>query len=133
MAQEVKPRICKECGRLLPINAFERNRPSVWRSECKECRKNNKPFPNIPNKAKREYETKHPKPKIGDEFYCKVCERTITIQTTRDVNLDHDHKTGEIRGYICNRCNTGLGNFKDNIFLLRQAIRWLKGTLLFLS
>ncbi len=130
MAQEAKPRICKKCGELKPIDAFERNRPNVWRSECKECRKNSKPFPSIPNKAKREYEDKYPKPKIGDEFYCKVCDKTITIQTTRDVNLDHNHETGEIRGYICNRCNTGLGNFRDNISLLKRAIRWLKGTLL---
>ncbi len=130
MAQEAKPRICKKCRRLLPIDAFERNRPSVWRSECKECRAYKKA---IPAKVRREYETKHPKPQIGEEFYCKVCERTITIQTTRDVNLDHDHKTGKIRGYICNRCNTGLGNFDDNITILKRAIEWIKGTLTFLS
>lgn len=130
MAQEAKPRICKKCRRLLPIDAFERNRPSVWRSECKECRAYKK---GIPAKVRREYETKHPKPQIGEEFYCKVCERTLTIQTTRDVNLDHDHKTGKIRGYICNRCNTGLGNFDDNITILKRAIEWIKGTLTFLS
>lgn len=129
MAQEAKPRICKKCRRLLPIDAFERNRPSVWRSECKECRTYKK---GIPSKARKEYEAEHPKPQIGEEFYCKVCERTITIQTTRDVNLDHDHRTGEIRGYICNRCNTGLGNFDDNIPILKRAIEWLKGTLAFL-
>ncbi len=130
MAQEAKPRICKKCRRLLPIDAFERNRPRVWRSECKECRAYKK---RIPAKIRREYETKHPKPQIGEEFYCKVCERTITIQTTRDVNLDHDHKTGKIRGYICNRCNTGLGNFNDNITILKRSIEWIKGTLTFLS
>ena len=127
MAQEAKPRICKGCKRLLPIEAFERNRPSVWRSECKECRASKKA---IPAKVRREYEKQHPRPKIGEEFYCKVCDRTITIQSKRDVNLDHDHTTGDIRGYICNRCNTGLGNFRDNISILDRAIRWLKGTLM---
>lgn len=127
MAQEAKPRICKKCKKLKPIDAFERNRPSVWRSECKECRAYKKP---IPNKLRREYVAKHPKPKIGDEFYCRVCDNTITIQTARDVNLDHDHKIGRIRGYICNRCNTGLGNFDDNISRLRRAIEWIKGTLM---
>lgn len=130
MAQEAKPRICKECQRLLPITAFERNRPSVWRSECKECRKNAKPFPNISNKKRREYEEQHPKPKIGEEFYCRVCDRTITIQQNRDINLDHSHTTGDIRGWVCNRCNTGLGNFRDNVSVLERAIRWLKGTLM---
>ena len=85
MAQEAKPRICKGCKRLLPIEAFERNRSSVWRSECKECRASKKA---IPAKVRREYEKQHPRPKIGEEFYCKVCDRTITIQSKRDVNLD---------------------------------------------
>lgn len=127
MAQEAKPRECKRCKRILPIEAFERNRPNVWRSECKECRAYKKP---IPKRLKREYEAKHPRPKVGDNFYCRVCENTFTIQNTRDVNLDHDHKTGRIRGYICNRCNTGLGNFDDNIAILERAIEWIKGTLM---
>ena len=127
MSQKAEPRICKKCRRLLPIEAFERNRPNVWRSECKECRAYKK---RIPAKARREYEAKHPKPQIGDEFYCKVCERTITIQKNRDVNLDHDHITGKIRGYICNNCNTGIGTLKDDISILKRAIKWLKGTLI---
>ena len=127
MAQEPKPRICKACQRLLPIEAFERNRPSVWRSECKECRAHKKP---IPAKVRREYEAKNPKPKEGEKFYCKVCERTIIVQNpSRDINLDHDHITGDIRGYICNRCNTGIGNLRDSISILERAIKWLKGTL----
>ena len=75
--------------------------------------------------ARRQYQLK-----LGEEFYCKVCDRTITIQSRRDVNLDHDHTTGDIRGYICNRCNTGLGNFRDNVSILDRAIKWLKGTLI---
>lgn len=84
MAQEAKPRICKACQKLLPIEAFERNRPSVWRSTCKECRAYKKP---IPTKARRAYEEKHPRPKVGDQFFCRICEKTITLQSNRDVNL----------------------------------------------
>lgn len=127
MAQEAKPRICKGCGRLLPIDAFERNRPDVWRSECKECRASKKA---IPSKVRREYEAKHPRPKIGEEFYCRVCDRTIVVQRNRDVNLDHDHETGDIRGWICNRCNTGIGNLRESVSILRRAIKWIKGTLM---
>ena len=126
MAQEAKPRICKKCRKLKPIEAFERNRPSVWRSTCKECRAYKKP---IPAKVRREYESKHPKPEIGDDFFCKICERTITIQNTKEVNLDHDHLTGRIRGYICQGCNTGMGRLDDSIPILKRAIKWLKGTL----
>ena len=126
MAQEAKPRICKGCGRLLPIDAFERNRPNVWRSECKECRASKKA---IPSKVRREYEAKHPRPKIGEEFYCRVCDRTVVVQRNRDVNLDHSHETEKIRGWICNRCNTGIGNLRESVSILRRAIKWIKGTL----
>lgn len=36
--------------------------------------------------------------------------------------LDHSHKTLEVRGLLCNRCNSGLGYFQDNIERLRRAI-----------
>ena len=126
MAQQAKPKYCKSCGRFLPIESFERNRPSVWRSECKECRASKKP---IPARVRREYEAQNPRPEIGSEFYCIVCDRTIIVEKNRDVNLDHNHETGEIRGWICNRCNTGIGNLRENVSILKRAIKWIKGTL----
>ncbi len=38
---------------------------------------------------------------------------------------DHNHDTGSFRAYICGRCNTGLGLFKDSPALLRSAIEYL--------
>jgi hypothetical protein len=40
--------------------------------------------------------------------------------------LDHDHKTGNIRGLLCNGCNKALGLFKDNPEILKNAINWVK-------
>ena len=83
----------------------------------------------MPAKKRKEYEAKHPRPNIGEEFYCKICQRLILIQNNRDVCLDHDHKTGDVRGYICNNCNTGMGTLGDDVGMLSRAIQWLKGTL----
>ena len=40
--------------------------------------------------------------------------------------IDHDHETGNVRGLLCNYCNIGLGNFKDNIKILQSAIGYLQ-------
>ena len=50
------------------------------------------------------------------------------------LTIDHDHSCcpgksscGKcVRGVLCSTCNTGLGMFKDNPFLLTKAIDYLK-------
>ena len=51
---------------------------------------------------------------------CAIC----NTKTQKDLSVDHDHKTGEIRALLCAQCNFGLGNFKDNIELLKKAINY---------
>jgi hypothetical protein len=40
--------------------------------------------------------------------------------------FDHDHNTGEFRGWICRRCNLVLGSIKDNSELLLAMINYLR-------
>ncbi len=44
-------------------------------------------------------------------------------------NIDHDHKTGQLRGLLCHNCNVGLGHFKDNPELLHRAAEYLHQSL----
>lgn len=44
----------------------------------------------------------------------------------RGFQVDHDHKTGKIRGLLCFRCNVGLGFFVDSVAALKSAIQYLE-------
>tara|TARA_R100000773_G_C4156599_1_gene76293 strand:+ start:287 stop:562 length:276 start_codon:yes stop_codon:yes gene_type:complete len=39
--------------------------------------------------------------------------------------LDHCHETGDFRGWLCKKCNTGLGLLGDNVTELSRAIKYL--------
>ncbi len=51
---------------------------------------------------------------------CAVCGATCPH------HVDHCHRTGKIRGILCRACNTGLGHFKDNPWILDSAARYLR-------
>lgn len=53
---------------------------------------------------------------------CMLCKEVIKFEKC---NIDHDHKTGKVRGILCSRCNIGLGYFKDSPKLLFTAIQYL--------
>lgn len=57
---------------------------------------------------------------------CAIC-RTNTPWTRSSVwHVDHCHSSGAFRGLLCSNCNTGLGQFKDNIEFLKAAIEYLE-------
>ena len=62
---------------------------------------------------------------------CKICGKTVhkAPENSKDKQnqavIDHDHKTGKLRGLLCHQCNVGIGNFKDDINRLMNAILYL--------
>lgn len=60
---------------------------------------------------------------IGQNGLCCICQTELA--SDRKPHLDHDHKTGKIRGILCPNCNRGLGAFKDDIALLLKAVDYL--------
>lgn len=55
---------------------------------------------------------------------CAICK--LPPDKNRRLAVDHDHKTGRIRGLLHTGCNIGLGCFKDSTKLLRAAILYLR-------
>ena len=56
------------------------------------------------------------------EITCPICKKYVTGSK---INMDHDHNTGKFRGFLCSRCNKGLGFFCENTRTLRYAIKYL--------
>lgn len=54
---------------------------------------------------------------------CKICKLAFGKTTPC---LDPCHKTGDFRGLLCQKCNAGLGMFRDSPGLLQEAIYYLK-------
>ena len=55
---------------------------------------------------------------------CEICGDGPTVEDTR-LAIDHDHKTGLFRGFLCNRCNWALGLARDDPKILRRMVRYL--------
>lgn len=55
---------------------------------------------------------------------CAICRSTDW--GAKGPTIDHDHKTGMVRGILCQKCNTTLGNFNDSAAMMRLAIEYLE-------
>jgi hypothetical protein len=56
---------------------------------------------------------------------CDICGKRRP-ENANAFATDHDHKGGLVRGVLCLRCNVGLGNFADDVHLLKAAINYLE-------
>jgi hypothetical protein len=57
---------------------------------------------------------------------CGICKILIEAGNHKSC-IDHDHKTGKVRGLLCSNCNLGIGYFKEDILVLESSINYLKG------
>ena len=125
--------ICVNCGlEFSELNARIRDgKGKFCCNECyKEYRKKNKKDEKELNKL---YQKKNKYGITKEEYYnlfnlqknkCLICGCEFNDNTIGVV--DHDHKTGIVRGILCKKCNTLLGMANDNVEVLENAIKYLK-------
>lgn len=82
---------------------------------CKKCINSNG---NVVRKLKKN----NLRPKLGTP--CENCKKPIT--KLNEFQLDHDHEQGYFRGWLCRKCNVGIGNLGDTIEGLERALKYLK-------
>lgn len=58
---------------------------------------------------------------------CEICSVALVIGGTGSdsVCVDHNHRTNETRGFLCNNCNRALGLFKDDSNIVAKAKTYL--------
>ncbi len=95
-----------------------------WRKENPERHKQNRTkqllksrYNWTPQQFEIEFEKQH--------RCCAICKATKP-GTTHNWHVDHDHKTGVVRGILCHHCNTLLGYAKDNCTTLLAAVEYLE-------
>tara|TARA_B100001250_G_scaffold293225_1_gene254862 strand:+ start:939 stop:1508 length:570 start_codon:yes stop_codon:yes gene_type:complete len=127
VGDEYENKICDRCYKYLDTeesfsgNRIKKNNVVTKRPSCKSCRKIIE-GKSIKADDRRQWLKIKP---INQLFDCPICNK-ISIAGLTKIVLDHDHSTGKVRGYLCESCNTGIGRFKDNIELLKNAIKWLE-------
>ncbi len=63
---------------------------------------------------------------VAQDGRCAIC-LTSDPSPWDQLSVDHDHKTGRVRGLLCMKCNSCLGYVQDSPDLLRKAVRYLEG------
>lgn len=59
----------------------------------------------------------------GQQGRCAICGGRA-----RGLTVDHDHRTGQIRGLLCDPCNRAIGHLQDSPGVCVRAAEYLRGS-----
>lgn len=116
---------CTKCGEQKPLSEFYTRKTAKdgRRNDCKSC--------NVisvrDRRLKRVYGLSiaiHEKMIKSQNGNCEICKTKLFAN--KNTHVDHCHKTGSVRGILCQNCNTALGSFRDSIEILKSAQKYLQ-------
>ena len=105
---------CVDCGEVRnAMKAVSKHGVQYWLSSCKTCIRENQRVLKVLKKD-------HPMPPSGTP--CQLCGRIDILF------CDHDHVTKEFRGFVCRKCNSGIGALGDCEAGVAKALAYLQKT-----
>jgi hypothetical protein len=128
---------CSTCKIQKEFSEFNKHKTGKFgiHNQCRACAKLWKPSPEALKESRRKTREWNRLKATGftqEDFDSKLYEQggKCAICGTTDsgsmaFHADHDHKTGQKRGVLCHKCNTGLGLLKDDINILCSAINYI--------
>ncbi len=131
---------CLRCKETKDESEFQRekSRKSGYRGKCKACEQETRKVPSTAYDTPQKAWRRHIKARFGitedvyNELYekqngrCAICGTDQPSSKHGVFSIDHCHTTGKIRGLLCQHCNKGIGQFKDNIESLLAAVAYLQ-------
>lgn len=121
----------QEWKALTKIQRYQIRYPDKVKASAKKYRDSNKEYM---SSRQRQYQLRD-KYGITEKDYdllllsqsnkCAICQTDKPTGKWKRFAVDHCHKTGKIRGLLCNECNRGMGLLRDNAELLRKAAEYL--------
>jgi len=121
---------CSRCNEWKPPEAFNKNKKqrSGINYACRSC---TQPYTRGYNLKKRHGISFEDFMAIynSQEGKCACCGTAININSNKYSEracLDHNHKTGAIRGVLCSTCNLAAGNVKDSSERAEKLSAYLK-------
>lgn len=125
-------RVCKPCISLWHKNHFQKVKKEHI-AKCKDWGLNNPDRKNgydLKSRLKRIYGIT-----VGEyqemlkyqDFKCAIClSENPKRKGARNFFVDHNHKTGFIRGLLCHRCNLAVGLVEEDQSIIMNLSRYLK-------
>ncbi|WP_424214589.1 endonuclease VII domain-containing protein [Streptomyces sp. BI20] len=116
-------KLCCRCGEVKPHTDWHKNASASdgLATMCKPCRSSYGRAGHL----KRTYgltEAEREAMVFAQGGVCAIC------QDAPPEHVDHDHRTGKVRGVLCFSCNAALGQFKDRPDVVRRAAAYLEGS-----
>lgn len=135
----MKTKVCTKCRKRKLFDKFSKGKGNKD-GYCTICKKCNSKYHKTPsarkkqriNKLKRMYNmtvTEYDEMFEQQNGVCAICgqsESVINVYGLPRLSIDHNHKTGKVRGLLCNNCNALLGFSKESILILQSTINYLR-------
>ena len=61
----------------------------------------------------------------AENYSCMICGITEE-ELGRSLDVDHCHSSGKVRGLLCRNCNSGIGMLKDDVEIIKSAMKYLE-------
>lgn len=143
----MQTRNCPKCRNDLPLKDFHKDNKrkdglQLWCNECGKASKKRNYYSH--RKAavlalSRKYVLKRNYGITPQDYedmserqggVCAICRKPETQSSCKNgtidsLRVDHDHKTGKVRGLLCSRCNFAIGHLQDNMDNLMSACGYL--------